>query len=168
MEKRIKEIEKRIIELVSTVTWLKFGNLIYLPIIFVFLLGSVFLFTNSFSYDVGITKHYNNGVLITRSIKQYHTVITPTNSNGGTFDISGYGLTTILNVNATVARNTATANDVPSIAIKSVSTSAITYNVMTANNATVAILGINVLSGSPQIFATNPSTLTIYLTITGY
>ena len=142
---------------------------LFLPIIVVIILLSSLFFGGSFrSYDVGVTKHYNNGVLVTRAIKQYHAVITPTNSNGGTLDISSYGLTTVLNVNATVARNTATANDVPSIAIKSISTTSIAYNVMTANNATVAILGINVLSGSPQVFAANPSTLTIYLTITGY
>jgi len=162
MEERIKKIE-------SAIKHIQLNQRIYLPLLMICIAVFSVLASSSWkSYDIGMTRHYNNGVLVTREVKQFHVSFTPTVANGGTFDISSYGLTAILDVQAMITKNTGTVGDVPAIALKSVTTSTITYNLTQANNATVAILGINVLSGSPQTYVTNFTGTTINLQITGY
>lgn len=130
---------------------------------------------SSRSFDPASTIHYykvgsssTNGVYRQLPTKIYHVVVTPTVANGGVLDISGFGLTNILNVQVTPVRNVSTANDVPTVSIKTFSTSSIVYNITQGNNAVVAILGINVLSGTPNVFVPTPTDITLYFTLTGY
>lgn len=127
------------------------------------------------SYDPAPTVHYykntsssTNGAFRQLPTKVCHFQITPTVANGGSLDISGFGLTMIQDVQVTVVRNVSTANDVPTVALKSISTTAITYNITQGNNAVVAILGINVLSGTPNVFVPTPTDCTLFFQVTGY
>ena len=170
MENRLRELEDKVYILFKKVNWLRFGNILYLPVIFLFIFGSIFIFSNSFrrSHDVGQTIHYYGTTIVGRPVKQYHMDVNPTTGNNGSYSISSLGLTTILDIQATLLRNTTNASDVPAIALKSYSTSAINYNIVQANPATVSILGSNVLSGSPQAFPSTPNDITIKFVITGY
>lgn len=131
--------------------------------------------TNVFSFDPAPTQHFlksgsssSSGALRMLPTKVYHVTVTPTVANGGTLDISGFGLTTVANIQVTAVRNTTVANDVPTVSVKSFTTTSITYNVIQGNNAVVAILGINVLSGSPNVFVPTPTDVTLYFQITGW
>lgn len=127
------------------------------------------------SYDPSPVRNYvktgsssADGTLRQALTKVYHVTVVPTVANGGTLDISGFGLTTVANVQVSVMRNTATPNDVPTVSLKSISTSSIGYNLIQGNNAIVAILGINVLSGAPNVFVTTPGDCTLRFQITGW
>lgn len=127
------------------------------------------------SFDPAPTRHYlksgsssANGTLRQLPTKVYHVTVVPTVANGGTLDISGFGLTTVANVQVVAMRNTSTPNDVPTVALKSITTSTLTYNLIQGNNAVIAILGINVLSGTPNVFVPTPTDLTLYFLITGW
>lgn len=139
--------------------------------------GWIFAFTEKKppSYDPAATLHYiksgsssTNGDLRMLPTKVFHVTVTPTVANGGSLDISGFGLTTIANVQVSVTRNTTVPNDVPTVSLKAVSTTSVTYNLIQGNNAVVALLGINVLSGAPNVFVTTPTDCTLRFTITGY
>lgn len=171
MENRLKQLEDKMAAVVKSIKGLKMTSVLYVPVIFFFILWAVFLFSGSFkrSYDAGPTVHYNGlTTIIGRPVKALHISFTASTGNGGSYDISAAGLTTVLNVQATAMRNTSNAGDVPNIAIKSISTTAIGYNIVQANPATVAILGINVLSGSPQAFPASPGDITIKMIVYGY
>lgn len=142
--------------------------------------GWIFAFSdkndvNTISYDPASTRHYtkvgsNSSPATLRALptKIFHVQVTPTVANGGTLDISGLGITTIGNIQVSVVRNTSVANDVPTVALKSISPTAITYNLIQGNNAVVALLGINVLSGSPNVFIPTPTDCTLYFQITAW
>lgn len=127
------------------------------------------------SFDPAPTRHYiktgssnTPGVLRVQPTMIAHVTVVPTVANGGVLDISGLGFTTIANIQVSVTRNTAVPNDVPSVAVKSFTNTSIVYNLIQGNNAVVAILGINVLSGMPNAFVTTPSDCTLRFQITGY
>lgn len=133
------------------------------------------------SYDPAPTKHYmktgSSSTAPTLRMLQtrvFHVMgVVPTVSNAGSLDVSwlsGLGVTTIVDVMVTATRSTATPNDVPTVSINSRSLSAITYNITQGNNATVAILGINVLSGTPNVFVPTGSLsgITLDFLITAY
>lgn len=127
------------------------------------------------SFDPASTIHYvksgsssTNGTYRQLPTKVYHVTLVPTTANGGILDISGFGLTSVLNIQVMALRNTSAANDVPTVSIKSFSTSSVVYNITQGNNAVVAILGINVLSGTPNVFVPTASDVTLYFQITGY
>lgn len=131
--------------------------------------------TVRFSYDPAPTQHFvkagsssTNGILRMLPTKVYHVTVVPTVANGGSLDISGFGLTTVANVQVSAQRNTAAPNDVPTVALKSISTSSIVYNITQGNNAVVSIVGINVLSGTPNVFVSTPSDVTLRFLITGW
>ena len=119
--------------------------------------------------DTGVTTTLKGlaGGASNNNIRVLDLLVVPTVAMGFSVDISSYGFTTISNVLVIAERDTTDPMLVPNVAIKSKSTSAIVINITQGNNATVAILGINVLSGSPVIAATNLTTITLHVRVEG-
>lgn len=141
---------------------------LYLSALIVSIGLNIYLVSSAKTYESGYTRHYNGNTLITRPVKMLHISATPSTGNGALLDISGHGLTTVLNVMAVAQRNTATPGDIPAVSIKSFSTSQVVYNVVQANPATVTVLGLNLLSGNPQAYPANSSDITVRFIIIGY
>jgi len=119
--------------------------------------------------DTGITTTLKGlaGGASNNNIRVLDLLVVPTVAMGFSVDISSYGFTTISNVLVIAERDTTDPMLVPNVAIKSKSTSAIVINITQGNNAVVAILGINVLSGSPVVAATNLPTITLHVRVEG-
>lgn len=117
--------------------------------------------------DSTTTRIYNASGKVNQSLKIWSANVTPSTSNGHSIDISSAGFTTILSATVTAVRNTTSAATSPNVSIKSKSTTALVVNVVEDNPATVTILGINVLSGSPSVFA-NTTGLTLDVIVIGY
>lgn len=117
------------------------------------------------SYPVFFDK---NGQLVATQVKIWADTVTPTTGNAFSIDISSAGFSTIKAANVTAQFNTATVGSMPIVEIKSVSTTAVVVNILTQNNATVSILGINVLSGAPLIFASSTSGMILNVEVKGY
>lgn len=112
-------------------------------------------------------KFYNASGMINDPIKIWTDVVTPSTGNGYSIDISSAGFTSVLSANIIAIKNNGTANLSPNVSIKSMTTSAIVINIVEGNAATVSILGINVLSGSPLTFA-NITGMTLSVEVKGY
>lgn len=112
-------------------------------------------------------KLYNSSGLVNQGMKVWCDTLTPNVSNNFSINISNAGFTRILSANVVAIRNTTSAATVPNAAIKTISTTAITCNIVEDNPATISILGISVLSGLPSIFA-NVSGLQLAVTVIGY
>jgi hypothetical protein len=110
---------------------------------------------------------YNASGKVNQKVKIWSGNVSPSTSSGYSIDISSAGFSTILSVNVVAVRNTSSAAVSPNVSIKTKSTSAIVVNIVEDNPATVVILGINVLSGSPSVFAST-SGLTLDVTVIGY
>lgn len=119
--------------------------------------------------DTGITTTLKGlaGGAGNNNIRILDLLLVPTVAMGLSIDISNYGFTSIANVSVIAEKDTTDPMLVPNVAIKSKSTSAIVVNITQGNNATVAILGINVLSGGPVIAATNLPTITLHVRVEG-
>lgn len=113
------------------------------------------------------TRIYNSSGLVNQAVRMWCDTVTPSTSNGYSINISSAGFTRVLAANVIAIRNTTTAATVPNAAIKTMSTTAITVNVVEDNPATISILGISVLSGLPSIFA-DVTGLKLAVTVTGY
>lgn len=97
---------------------------------------------------------YNASGLITPPTKAWASnSVTPSTGDGYSIDISSAGFSSITSINVEVIKSTSVANAAPILSIKSASTTTIVVNIVEGNSATVSILGINVLSGSPHVFA---------------
>lgn len=117
--------------------------------------------------DSTSTKVYNSSGRINQNLKVWSANVTPSTSNGYSIDISSAGFTTILSANVVAVRNTTSASTSPNVSIKTKSTTSLVVNVVEDNPATITILGINVLSGAPSIFA-NTTGLSLDVTVIGY
>lgn len=119
--------------------------------------------------DTGITTTLKGlaGGSGNNNIRILDLLVVPTIAMGFSIDISSYGFTSISNVAVVAERDTTDPMLVPNVGIKSKSTSAIVINITQGNNATVSILGINVLSGSPMVAATGLNTITLHLHVEG-
>lgn len=119
--------------------------------------------------DTGITTTLKGlaGGAGNNNIRVLDLLVIPTVAMGFSVDISSYGFTSISNVAVVAERDTTDPMLVPNVGIKSKSTSAIVINITQGNNATVAILGINVLSGSPMVAATNLASITLHFRVEG-
>lgn len=93
--------------------------------------------------------------------------VVPTTANGFTVDISSAGFTDIKTVTVLPMKNTASANDMPTVAIKTLTNTSLSLNIRQGNNATVQIAGMSVLSGLPMIFPADVSGITLYIRVTG-
>lgn len=109
------------------------------------------------------TIYYNSSGRIHQRIKKWVGRVSITNGSGQSIDISSAGFGTITSISVLAEKNATTA---PNVSVKSYTTSAVVLNVKEENNAVVQILGINVLSGAPLIFATG--TVWAWVTIEGY
>lgn len=114
-----------------------------------------------------ITMKGNAGGSNNDTIRILSLLVTPTVAMGYSLDISSYGFTSITNVQAIAERNTSVPMEVLNVGIKSVNTNAIVFNLTQGNNATVALLGINVLSGSPVVAANTLNNITLHVRVEG-
>ncbi len=112
-------------------------------------------------------RYFDSSGMITDPVKIWVGTVTPSTCNGYSIDISSAGFSTILSANIVPIKSNSTANLNPSVAIKSVSTTAIVVNVVEGNAATVVILGSSVTLGVPLVFAATAG-LTLYIEVTGY
>lgn len=110
---------------------------------------------------------FNSAGRVNQRIKVWSDVVTPSTANGYSVDISSASFGTVLYVNAIPIRNTATTTSVPNCAIKSISTTAVVFNIVEGNSSIVSILGSGVLLGVSNQFA-NTSGLTLYVQVYGY
>lgn len=124
---------------------------------------------------IGLEKHNSNPVFYdkngqcnTNQIKIWGDTTVPTTSNGYSIDISSAGFSTVKEVTVTPQMNTSTVGSMPFVVIKSFTTTSVVVNILTQNNATVAILGINVLSGAPLQFASSTSGMILHAEVRGY
>lgn len=124
------------------------------------------------SFDKGIPSYeplafYNRSGRINKTIKIFTDTITPSTGNGYSLNISAAGFSSIISVNAIGQRNTATATSSPNIGVKSMTTSAIIFNMTEGNDNLINILGSNVLLGPATTFS-NASGLLLHVTVVGY
>lgn len=110
-------------------------------------------------------QYYNASGRVYSKIKKWVGRVAVTSANGQSVDISSCGCNTILSIVATAEKNGNASTASPNVAIKSYTTSAVTFNFTEANGAVVSILGINVLSGLPLIFA-NTTGLFVHVEVT--
>ncbi len=111
--------------------------------------------------------YYGPSGMISRPTKKWVSSITPNTGNGYSIDIGSAGFTAITAINIIAIKNNGTANLSPNVSIKSISNTTLIVNIVEGNAGVVSILGINVLSGSPLVFA-NVSGLTLSVEITGF
>ncbi len=90
--------------------------------------------------------------------------LTPTTASGFNIDISSAGFSVVEFVDITPMRNTSAASDVPSVSLKSVTSSQVSVNLMQANSSLVSILGVNIIGLQ---FLQNYSNVKLYVRITG-
>lgn len=138
---------------------------ILIGLVAIIILVTLGIFGTHNSYPVFYDK---NGQLTVNQIKIWGDSVTPTTANAYSIDISSAGFSTVKSVTITPQLNTATVGSMPIVIIKSVSTTAIVVNILTQNNATVSILGINVLSGAPLQFASSVVGMTLHVQAGGY
>lgn len=135
------------------------------------LIGVVFVFISFFGFERFNSNPVffdKNGQCTTNQIKIWGDTVVPTTSNGYTIDYSSAGFSTVKRVIITPQLNTATIGSMPLAVIKNFSTTSATVNILTQNNSTVTILGINVLSGAPFQFASSTSGMILHVEVTGY
>lgn len=117
------------------------------------------------------TRFYDSTGEITNTyvsdLKVWLGTVVPTTGNGYVIDISSAGFSQIKTVTVLPMKNTANANDMPDVSVKSITNTALTVNIKNGNGAVVSILGINVLSGSPMVFSSDVSGISLYVRVTG-
>lgn len=129
----------------------------------IFILGSVAFDSKKDDSHLPIRVFRFSGEVPFGATKIFNDTITPSTGSGYSINISAAGFTTITGYNVIALKNTASATAVPNIAVKSVSTSAITVNV--TEFTTTTILGISVL-GTVQ-FVADPSSIRLSVFVTG-
>lgn len=117
--------------------------------------------TQFFDSTGNITSSYTN------DLKVWIGKIVPTTANGFAIDISSAGFTDIKTVTILPMKNTTDANNMPDVAIKTITNTSLVINIRQSNTAVVQILSINVLSGFPMIFPATVSDITLYVRVTG-
>jgi hypothetical protein len=110
---------------------------------------------------------YNTAGRVNQRLKVWSDVVTPSTANGYSVDISSAGFATVLYANAMPIRNTATTTSVPNCAVKSITTTAVVFNIVEGNSSLVSLLGSGVLLGVSNQFA-NTTGLTLYVQVYGY
>lgn len=113
-------------------------------------------------------KVYNRNGPIIQRMKLYCDTLVPTTSSGQSINISAAGFTSVCNVVVTPMRNTSTIDELPIIALKTISTTAVTVNMIEPNTSIVSILGSGVLLGGAANFYSSPTSVTLHVTAMGY
>lgn len=114
-----------------------------------------------------ITMKGNAGGSNNDTIRILSLLVTPTVAMGFSVDISSYGFISITNIQAIAERDTLIPMETLNVSIKSHSTTSIVFNITQGNSAVVALLGINVLSGSPVVAATTLSNIMLHVRVEG-
>lgn len=109
---------------------------------------------------------YNASGTVVAVTKVWQAIISPSISASYSIDISAAGFSNVTNVSVMAAKNTTVVSSCPNASIKAFTTTQVVVNITETNTAIVQILGINVLSGLPVIFA-NTTGLTIHLEVKG-
>lgn len=126
----------------------------------------LFIGFNKFnSYPVFYDK---NGQLTQGQVKIYADTSMPSTASGFSINISSAAFSVIKSVTITAQNNTSSIASMPIVVIQSVSTTAIVVNILTQNNSTTTILGINVLSGSPLQTAASTTGMVLNVKVEGY
>lgn len=133
--------------------------------IIVVIVAAIFAFGNNSHTPVRIFNH--SGEVELGGTRLWSDTITPSTGSAFSIDISSAGFSVVPRVQVTATRSTATANAVPNVAVKSVTTTAIVVNITEGNPSTTTILGIQVLSGAPIIFVADPSTIVLNVMAAG-
>lgn len=102
-----------------------------------------------------------------QDLKVWMGTVQPTTSNGYGIDISSAGFTQIKTVSIIPIKNTADANSMPDIAIKTMTNTMITVNIKQGNSSLVSVLGLNVLSGAAMLFPASVSDVQLIVRVTG-
>jgi len=108
---------------------------------------------------------YTSSGMVSQQIKVWNGIVTPSTGSGQTVDISSAGFSTILNVQAQVESNTASATSVPLVSIKSYTTTSVVTNIIVSNNSTIGSL-LSPIVG--LLFATNLTGYKLHVQVTGY
>lgn len=108
-------------------------------------------------------QYFNASGRIRQKMKIWGDTVTITNSNAQSISIASAGYTRITNIQAIAIKD---ATSAPNVSIKSYTNSVVVLNVKEENNAVVQLLGINVLSGAPLIFATG--SIKVFIRVEGY
>lgn len=111
------------------------------------------------------TTYYNSSGSVTKTMKVWHGIVTPTSSNGYSIDISSAGFTTITSIQVQAEYNTNNASAVPLVSIRSYSTTAVVVNIIQSNSTVVSIIGINILGLQ---FLQNLTGVKLHVTVEGY
>lgn len=122
-------------------------------------------FEKSNSYPVFYDK---NGQMTGNQVKLWGDTVVPTTANGQAIDISSAGFSVIRDIQITPQLNTGTVSSMPVVIIKTISTTSVSVNILTQNNSTVSILGINVLSGTPLQFAASTTGIVLHVRVLGF
>lgn len=114
------------------------------------------LFNRSGEIEWGATRIWSDTVYIA-------------NGNGASIDITSAGFTSVRNVQCQALRNTADSSLVPNVAVKSVSTSAVVFNVTRpqVNIVAVGLIGLSIQVGSPIRFTNASDAVTLCIQVTG-
>jgi hypothetical protein len=82
MNNRIHSLEVRLQNLTADIKRLEIRTRIYLPSILLFCLGCAFVFSGAFTYDPGMVRVYNNGILWKKESQDYVGTSTTTGGAG--------------------------------------------------------------------------------------
>lgn len=119
--------------------------------------------------DIEISMLGTAGSPTNKKIKIWSGAIVPAVAMGQVIDYTSAGFAGITNVSVIAQRDTTDPMLTPNVAIKGTpGLNSCTVNITQGNNATVTILGINVLSGGPIIAATGLSSTTLYCRVEGF
>lgn len=126
------------------------------------------------SYDPAFNHHWvKNGAsaatLVKRGVNLVHITFTPTSANGGTYDLSSLGINTIVGHEVSIEKSVnSIATDVPNVATRSLTNTTYTYDIVQGSSSVVSVLGLSVLQGPAQIYATPLSNIKIHLKVYWY
>lgn len=98
------------------------------------------IWTDSLAYVENRPKYFNASGPITPPTKIWSGVVTPNTGNGYAIDISSAGFESLTSVLITPFKFTSTPADVPRVAIKTYTTTAIIVNIVDSNTAAFANL----------------------------
>jgi len=131
-------------------------------------LSCVFLFFKDWLIKEPQLKMYNRNGIINHEIRLWIDTITVTSGNSFSVDISSAGFTGITGVSAGAMKNTSTLSSIPMCQIKSISTTAVVFNMVEENSTTINILGSLVLLGTPLQFVSSTNGLQVAVAVLGY
>lgn len=129
-------------------------------------LGAILAFSDS---HVPIRLFNRTGEISLGETRIWSDTVICTNGNGFSVDISAGGFSSIRNVQVQALKNTSDSSAVPNVAVKTVSTSAVTFNVTRPNQSlvNVALIGLVIQVGPIIRFTSSVDAVTLCIQVTG-